>query len=383
MRILHTSDWHLGKTLHGLDLIEHQRAFIEDLLTIVDDQRVDCVIVAGDVFDKALPSVDAVSLFSDGLTRIADKCAVVVTSGNHDSAIRLGAGSALYRAGVHVVTEPTSACDQLDLQVGDVRLRIYPIPYLDPDHCRNLFGGAEPLARSHAAVMSAAIDRIWNHDKTLTIEPHARIAVAHAFVTGGEKCDSERDISVGGVDAVPAETFAGFDYVALGHLHRPQRVSTELPIRYSGSPLRYSFSEENQHKSVYLIDVDTTGVRSIQTIELVQPRCMVTVTGTFEEVTDPPTVLAHTDSWARVIVTDARRPERLVERIKELFPFALSIIHEPAGVVPQQTIGPRTVDLRDPVTVAADFVDAVTSAPPSEDELSVLRDAYEVARLQT
>lgn len=383
MRILHTSDWHLGKTLHGLDLIEYQRAFVDELLAIVEDQRIDCVILAGDVFDKALPSVDAVSLFSGGLTRIADKCAVVVTSGNHDSAIRLGAGSALYRAGVHVVTEPTAACDQLDLQVGDVRLRIYPIPYLDPDHCRSIFGGEEPLARSHAAVMGAAIERIWEHDKTLAIEPHARIAVAHAFVTGGERSDSERDISVGGVDAIPAEIFAGFDYVALGHLHRPQCVAADMPIRYSGSPLRYSFSEESQRKSVYVVDVDTSGVRSVQAIELVQPRGMITLTGTFEEISHPQTVTAHADSWARIVVNDAKRPERLVERMKELFPFALSIVHEPSGAIPKQTIGPRTVDLRDPVTVAADFVDAVTSAPPSEDELIVLRDAYEIARLNT
>lgn len=380
MRILHTSDWHLGKTLHGLDLLPFQQNFITELVSQVDELDVDCVIVAGDVFDKAIPSIDAVKLFSDALTQLADRCAVVVTSGNHDSAVRLGAGSALYRTGVHIATDPTAVTGQLDMHVDGVHVRFYPIPFLDPDHCRYLFGSEDqPLARSHQAVMDAVVEQLWQRDATLAITPHARIAVAHAFVAGGQRSDSERDLSVGGVETVVASTFSRFDYVALGHLHGPQRAGADH-IRYSGSPLRYSFSEQMHSKSMVVVDVDCSGVTAIDTIPITQPREMVTLEGSLSEVTDPHVVNVHSDAWVKAVITDNVRPPDLVAAIKSAYPQALSIIHTPTHQPIENLVGPTTVDLRDPVTVTQDFLQDVTSVPASRSEVRVIRNAYDAAR---
>ena len=170
-------------------------------------------------------------------------------------------------------------------------VRIYPIPFLDPDFARMAFADEdEPLARSHEAVLDAAMQRVRQDIASCAEPPTATIVMAHAFVTGGSPADSERDISVGGVESVSAETFVGADYVALGHLHGPQRILARgIPhIRYSGSPLRYSFSEVNHTKSVTIFDVTTDGIGEPVTFEMPQPRGMAVLTGHLDEILDPP-----------------------------------------------------------------------------------------------
>jgi DNA repair protein SbcD/Mre11 len=249
MRLLHTSDWHLGRTLHGVNLHEAQTAVLERICELVesppDGIPVDAVLVAGDVYDRGVPPVESVQLFEWTLSRLSAVTSVVITSDNHDSAIRLGYGAGLFRDRIRMVTDLGLLDLPVLLQGSDgVRAAVYGIPYLDPDHARvALAGGGEPLPRSHQAVVGAACDRIR---ADLADRPGVRsVVLAHAFVAGAEPSDSERSIMVGGVDRVAGTVFHGIDYAALGHLHGPQAPESAegSVVRYSGSPLRYSFSE--------------------------------------------------------------------------------------------------------------------------------------------
>ena len=382
MRLLHTSDWHLGRGLHGLDLREAQSVAVQQISDVVAGRGVDAVVVAGDVFDRAVPPIDAVQLWDDALRLLAEQVPVVVISGNHDSAVRLGAGAGLYREGIHLCTSAGDVGRPVLLNDDHGPVAIYPIPFLDPELARHtLADGDEPLGRSHAAVLGAAMARI-RADLAVRGDRVRSVVVAHAFVTSGstpEVSDSERDISVGGVESVHPSLFDGVHYVALGHLHGAQRVGGDR-VRYSGSPLRYSFSEVHQHKQVLLVDLDEHGQVEVEPVEIVQPRGMAVLRGSFEELMSSADHLAHVDDWVQVTVTDPERPAGLRQRVVERFPHALSIRHEP-------TSGPlaagATADARvpkAPAEVAASFVHHVTGGHISELELEAFTRAYESSR---
>jgi exonuclease SbcD len=236
MRLLHTADWHLGRALHRVPLLDAQRAVVDHLVGLAREERVDAILLAGDVFDRALPPVEAVRVAGDALRRLAEVAPVVVISGNHDSAGRLGFAAELIAAGgVHLRTEPTTSGDPLVLEDEHGPVAIYGIPYLDPDLARGPLGVEE---RSHDAVLGAAMELVR---RDLAGREGARaVVVAHAFVQGGEASESERDISIGGAETVPASIFSGADYVALGHLHRPHAVGGSGrpagPAAASGGP---------------------------------------------------------------------------------------------------------------------------------------------------
>lgn len=409
MRILHTSDWHLGRTLHGVDLLEHQAAHLDHLVELTRTEGVDAVVVAGDVYDRAIPPVDAVALLSDALARLAEHAHVVVTPGNHDSAVRLGFGDRVMRPGVHLRARLADVGSPVVLppRAGDAGspLLVYALPYLDPDAARHALAetpegegegdaAPRPLARSHEAVMGAAMRRVGaDLARRRAADPGVRAVVSgHAFVVGGLASESERDIRVGGVDAVPAATFGGWgvDYVALGHLHGPQRVTvphveragaaSRTVARYSGSPLAFSFSEQHQRKSTTLVDLARLAADPDAAVELVPapvPRRLADVTGTLDELLgaagEP-----HVDDWLRVVVTDAVRPAELYARVRARFPHALQVTHRPPRPVEREVVtavGPG----RDPLDVARDFVEHVSGHAPSDAEVAVLREAFELA----
>ncbi|WP_069387955.1 exonuclease SbcCD subunit D [Cellulosimicrobium cellulans] len=412
MRILHTSDWHLGRTLHGVDLLDHQAAHLDHLVELARAERVDAVLVAGDVYDRAIPPVEAVALLSDAVDRLAEHTHVVITPGNHDSAIRLGFAERLLRPGVHLRTRVADVGTPVVLGPGPGAgegdeggpLLVYALPYLDPDAARHELADdrSVPLARSHEAVMGAALRRVGADLAARRASGFVGRAVVsgHAFVVGGEPSESERDIRVGGVDSVPAGAFAGWgiDYVALGHLHGPQRVPVpdvprgtggadgERPdagapvVRYSGSPLAFSFSEVRQRKSTALVDLDRLGAGGHDAVELVPapvPRRLAEVTGPLDDLLgaagEP-----HVDDWVRVVVTDAARPAELYARVKERFPHALQVTHRPPQPAARETVtavGPG----RDSLDVARDFVEHVSGQAPTAAEVRVLRDALEGA----
>ena len=395
MRLLHTSDWHLGRTLHGVDLLEHQAAHLDHLVELTRSEGVDAVLVAGDVYDRAVPPVEAVSLLSDTLARLGEHAAVVVTPGNHDSAIRLGFGAGLMRAGVHLRTRVADVASPVVLppRVGNrasgdgPAVLVYALPYLDPDVVRRTLSPdpLHPLGRSHQAVTAAAMGRVRADLAARArrsagpgaVRPRA-VVLAHAFVLGGEPSESERDIRVGGIDHVAAGVFAGVDYVALGHLHGPQQISgpAGTVLRYSGSPLGYSFSEVHQVKSSALIDVGPGGVLGApRLVAAPVPRRLAEVAGTLESLLGT-SGDAHVADWLRVVVTDIARPPELYARVKARFPHALVIQHRPA-VASVERAQVAVTSARDPLEVAAEFVRHVTAAAPTPAESDALRSALE------
>ncbi|WP_136517846.1 exonuclease SbcCD subunit D [Cellulomonas telluris] len=385
MRLLHTSDWHLGRTLHGVDLLDHQAAYLDHLVDVVRAEAVDAVVVAGDVYDRAIPPVEAVTLLSEVLARLSEHATVVVTSGNHDSATRLGFGAALMRERVRLRTHVARLAEPVVLPADDGDVLVYGLPYLDPDAARTALGedGPDgvrvPLARSHQAVTTAAMARV-RADLAGRDGGAARprvVVAAHAFVVGGQASESERDIRVGGVDHVTADVFAGADYVALGHLHGPQSVPGPegTVLRYSGSPLAYSFSELRQRKSSVLVDLG--GPEPVtELVPAPVPRRLAEVTGTLDDLLGAAGE-RHTDAWVRVTVTDPARPADLFRRVRERFPHALVVHHRPDGAERTTERAAVVTSAADPVEVAADFVAHVTGAAPTEAEVHVLRRAYE------
>ena len=321
MRLLHTSDWHLGRSLHGTDLLAEQEAVLGGLADVVAAESVDVVLVAGDVYDRAVPSADATGVLDRVLTRLRSAGAqVVLTPGNHDSARRLGFASGLLAvSGVHVrastpgLDEPVLLADEH----GDVA--VYGLPYLEPDIARHELGLTE--GRSHEAVLGAAMDRVR---ADLFLRPGTRsVVLAHAFVGGGLPSDSERDICVGGVDLVPAAVFDGVDYVALGHLHRPQTLSPR--VRYSGSPLAYSFGEAGHEKQAWLVDLDAGGLGGVHAVPLPASRRLSVLTGELATLLADPAYAGVEDHFVSVRLTDPVRPVDPMRTLQARFPHCVHL----------------------------------------------------------
>ena len=371
MRILHTSDWHLGRSFHREGMLTHQGAFVDHLLEVVERERVDLVVVAGDIYDRALPQVDAVRLASEALARLAASPAkVVLTSGNHDSAQRLGFGSELIAAaGVFIRTDAARVATPILLDDEHGPVAVYGIPYLDPDTVREPW---QLSARSHAAALGEAMRRVRGD---LSGRRGTRsVVLAHAFVAGGdpdgvEASDSERDISVGGVSIVPTSVFEDVSYAALGHLHGRHTLTDT--IRYSGSPLAYSFSEARHRKGSWLVDLGPDGVTGAEFIDAPVPRPLAAVRGELETLLSDPALSEHEGSWLQVTLTDAVRPLQAMDRLRRRFPHTLLLGFDSTapviGGLPQRR-GPARRD-RD---LVADFVAELRGAPATADELTLL-----------
>ncbi|MGY2703590.1 exonuclease SbcCD subunit D [Nocardioides sp. HB32] len=365
MRILHTSDWHLGRSFHREGMLGHQAAYVDHLLEVVAHERVDLVVVSGDVYDRALPHVDAVRLADEALARLAaSRAAVVLTSGNHDSAQRLGFSSRLIdAAGVFIRTDARAVGTPVLLEDQHGPVAVYGIPYLDPDAVREPWG---LTARSHEAALAAAMARV-NVDRG---GRGARsVVLAHAFVAGAQPSDSERDISVGGVSLVPTTVFEGVDYAALGHLHG-RHTLTET-VRYSGSPLAYSFSEAGQVKGSWLVELDAGGFAGAEFVEAPVPRRLARIRGTLDGLLADPALTGHEDAWVQATLVDDVRPLQAMERLRSRFPHTLVLGFEPAGG--ERDHVPTAVPQgRSDHAVALDFVDAVRGAPATEAEAALL-----------
>ncbi|MFF3305886.1 exonuclease SbcCD subunit D [Streptomyces sp. NPDC002952] len=377
MRLLHTSDWHLGRAFHRVNMLGAQAEFIGHLVTTVRERGVDAVVVSGDVYDRAVPPLAAVELFDDALHRLADLgVPTVMISGNHDSARRLGVGAGLIgRAGIHLRTD-ASACGTpvvLPDPHGDVAF--YGLPYLEPALVKDQFGVDRA---GHEAVLAAAMDRV-RADLAARPPGTRSVVLAHAFVTGGQVSDSERDITVGGVAAVPAGVFDGVDYVALGHLHGSQTITER--VRYSGSPLPYSFSEADHRKSMWLVELGRDGALGAERVDCPVPRALARIRGRLEDLLADPALIRHEDAWVEATLTDPVRPAEPMARLTERFPHTLSLVFDPerASGEPEVSYARRLAG-RGEQEIAEDFVAHVRGAGPDAHERSVLRDAFDAVR---
>lgn len=424
MRILHTSDWHLGRTFHGRVLDEAHAVFADHLVELVQAERIDAVVVAGDVYDRAIPPIDSVRLLDDTLRRLSERTRVVLTPGNHDSAQRLGFGAGLLREGITIrartpeVDRPVIIPDR----GGGAGLYIYALPYLDPDAARESLppllderlgesapatttspddeeaqGAPRPwlLARSHQAVVAGALRLVAKDLASRRARDDRRVpalVMSHAFVVGGQaSAESERDIRVGGVDSVPSEVYTALgapplaprcgtvDYVALGHLHRPQEIRTRAAgprLVYSGSPLPFSFPEATTLKSTVVLELGPGGVTSLERVAAPCPYEATTLTGTLEELLGPRTS-GQTGHWVRIELTGPMPPDAMA-RLKERFTNLLAFSHRP----PQRQRREAMTVTRssDPVKVADRFLAQMLGRDPDPVEHSIMEAAHDAVK---
>ena len=379
MRLLHTSDWHLGRSLHRADLRAAQSAVLEHLVDVARAEKVDAVLVAGDVYDRAVPPVDAVELCEDALLRLHDTGArIVLISGNHDSARRLGFGSGLLeKAGVHLRTRPGALARPVVLEDAHGPVAVYGVPYLEPDAVRaELPPGQDEIPRGHAGVLGHAVACIRADADARGIA--RRVVMAHGWVSGGAASESERDISVGGVGQVPAELFAGFGYVARGHLHGQQTVAPQM--RYSGSPLPYSFSEASHRKGSWLVDLDDAGTARVEQVPAPVYRRLSVLRGRLADLLGSAAYGRYEEDFVSVTLTDPSRPEGAMDSLRARFPHVLVLAFEPEGVVPDQRGYRARTAGRDDLSIAAEFVRHVSNACPTAAEEQLLASAFAAVR---
>ncbi|MET1022019.1 MAG: exonuclease SbcCD subunit D [Arthrobacter sp.] len=389
MRLLHTSDWHLGRSFHGVGMLDAQRAFIDQLVTFVRDEAVDVVLIAGDVYDRALPGVDVVRLLDDALVGLTGAGAqVVLTSGNHDSAIRLGFASRLLeRGGVHLRTR-LAELDQPVLfplgkdAAGDAGpvLAVYGIPWLEPRLVAEQLGVE---TASHFEVTRAATTRIREdlQSRSASRTVHS-VVLAHTFASGGISSDSERDLSIGGVGAVPLDLFDGFGYTALGHLHGRQELSPS--VRYSGSPLAYSFSEAQHKKGSWLLEVTAEGVGPVREVLWEAPRSLAVLRGKLEDLLSGEDFGWAEDAYCQITLTDAQRPAQAMEKLRSRFPDTLVLGFDPEGgtAVTSTSYSSRLAEAEDDLSICCGFLDHVRGRAADDREAAILAEALESVRLE-
>ncbi|MFF3608027.1 exonuclease SbcCD subunit D [Streptomyces sp. NPDC002463] len=382
MRLLHTSDWHLGRSFHRVGLLEAQAAFLDHLVATVHAHDVDAVLVAGDVYDRAVPPLPAVELFDTALHRLAEAgVPTVMISGNHDSARRLGVGAGLIeRAGIHLRTDPDGIGTPVVLTDAHGEVALYGLPYLEPALVRERLGAEKA---GHEAVLAAAMDRVRADLATRSAGTRS-VVLAHAFVAGGAPSDSERDITVGGVAAVPTGIFDGVDYVALGHLHGSQTLTPR--VRYSGSPLAYSFSEADHRKTMWLIDLGEDGTITADVrLDCPVPRPLARIRGRLDDLLADPALDPHEQSWVEATLTDPVRPAEPMARLTERFPHALNLVFDPerTGDDRGASYAQRLRDRSDQ-QIAEDFVAHVRGGAALDGaERSVLYGAFDDVRVDT
>jgi len=377
LRLLHTSDWHLGRALHEESLLEDQAWALERLLELVRDERPDVLVVAGDVYDRAVPPAEAVELLDEVLTRVAElSVPAVVIAGNHDSAERLSFGARLLAPrGLHLRGGLQAAAEPIAIAGKGL---VYAVPFVDPDVVRGL--EEDPDIRGHAAAMERVVARARADAARRSLPT---VLVAHAFVQGAAQTpDSERPVVVGSAGCVPAETIGGFDYAALGHLHAAQEVSPGA--RYSGSLLKYSFSEASHEKGVVLVEVER-GRATARTVALGARRDVVRLSGTLEELLRREDLDRHAQDLVEVTLDDPDYVLDAKRRLQARFAHVLNVVRRELaprpgeGAFGQQVAGAGKDDLK----LFESFFDTVTGALPGPEHRTVFTDALaELARTE-
>lgn len=322
MKLIHLSDLHLGKRVNEFSMIDDQRHVLDQILRVIDAERPDAVLIAGDVYDKPVPTAEAVALLDWFLVELSGReLQVFVISGNHDSAERMAFGGRLMeQSGVHLapVYDGTVARWTLTDEHGPVHL--YLLPFVKPVHVRRCFPERE--IETYTDAVAAAVE-------AMDVDPAARnVLVTHQFVTGAARCESE-EVSVGGSDNVDASVFDKFDYVALGHLHGPQTVGRET-VRYCGTPLKYSFSEAHHKKSVTVVELGEKGTVTVRTVPLTPRRDLVELRGAYEEVTrrDFYEGNGYQDSYVHITLTDEEDVPDALGKLRLIYPYLMKLDYD-------------------------------------------------------
>ncbi len=378
MKILHTGDWHIGKLVHGLHMTEDQGYLLKELTTLLQTEKVDVLIIAGDVYDRSIPPTEAVELLDEVLSTIVLDLGikVIAISGNHDSPDRLEFGSKLLRdRGLHIAGKLQPSVEPVVLEDPYGEVRFYPIPFCEPAVVKALY--KMDSVSNHDAAMKTVLAPI-----TETLDPGVRnVCISHGFVVGTEEpetSESERPLSIGGSEYVSAEYYQAFDYVALGHLHRPQRVSKD-GIRYAGSLLKYSFSEAKQKKSVTLIELKEKGKMTIEEKVLKPRRDLRVIEGDLEDLMNREVYsLENTEDYIHAVLTDKGTLYEPMNKLRSVYPNILQL--ERVRMELLETGGDQVVEMKgkNPTELFLEFYRKVTGEEePSGEALDCFSKVYQ------
>ena len=378
MKILHTGDWHIGKLVHGKHMTQDQEYVLEQLVDLLVEEKAEVLIIAGDVYDRSIPPTEAVELLDSVLSKIVLDLGiqVIAISGNHDSADRLDFGSKLLKdRGLHIVGKLQQKTEPVVLQDAFGEVRFYPVPYAEPAVVKALFEKEQSL--SHDEAMKTVLQPITDGlDENLR-----NVLIGHSFVVGTEepeRSESERPLSIGGAEYVSAGYYTPFDYVALGHLHRPQRVMTER-IRYAGSLLKYSFSEADQKKSVTLIDLKEKGNIEIRQHSLSPRRDLRVITGELEELMgEDVAALGNAEDYIQAVLTDRGTLYEPMQKLRSVYPNVLDLDRIRTEVIGAE--GEEVVQMKgkNPIELFTEFYGKVTgNGGPEEDALDYFSQVFQ------
>ena len=371
MKLIHLSDLHIGKRVNEFSMLEDQKYILKVILNIIDDEKPDGILIAGDVYDKSVPSAEAVQLLDDFLCRLAErKLPTFIISGNHDSAERLSFGSRLMNiSGIHLSPVYNGKVEPLTLTDEYGRVNIYMLPFIKPVNVRRFFPDSE--IESYTDAIRVAVDSM-NVDRN-----ERNIIITHQFVTGASRSESE-EISVGGSDNVDAAAFDAFDYVALGHIHGPQKIGREA-VRYCGTPLKYSFSEANHKKSVTIVEMGEKGRTEIRTAALVPLRDLREIKGRYEEIVLKESYEGtSTDDYMHITLTDEEDIPDVMNRLRVIYPNIMKLDYDNKRTRSNQSVGmAEDIENKTPLELFSEFYQVRNGQPMSKEQTAFMQSLIE------
>lgn len=371
MKFLHLSDLHIGKRVNEFSMLEDQEYILTRIINVIDDEKPDVVVIAGDVYDKSVPSAEAVQLFDDFLCRLAKrKLQVFVISGNHDSAERMAFGGRLMDiSGVHMSPVYNGKVEAISLDDEFGRVNFFMLPFVKPANVRRFFEDAQ--IESYTDAVRVAVENMnVNADER-------NVIVTHQFVTGAEKCESE-EISVGGSDNVDASVFDAFDYVALGHIHGPQNIGSEK-VRYCGTPLKYSFSEAKHKKSVTVVEIGEKGSLKIRTVVLGPKRDMREIKGTYAEITLKDNYInTNTDDYMHITLTDEEDIPDAIGKLRVIYPNLMKLDYDNKRTRSSAKLDIiENIEQRSPLDLFAEFYENQNNQPMTDVQTEFMKSLIE------
>ena len=371
MKFVHLSDLHLGKRVNEYSMLEDQEYILTKIINIIDDEKPSGVIIAGDVYDKSIPSAEAVQMFDDFLTRLAKRnLQVFIMSGNHDSPERMSFGSRLMdQSGIHISQVYDGKITPFTLQDESGDVNIYMLPFVKPVHVKRF---SDESIESYTDAMRVAIAQM-NVDQSTR-----NLLITHQFVTGATRSESE-DISVGGSDNVDVSVFDGFDYVALGHIHSPQNCTSER-VRYCGTPLKYSFSEAKDNKSVTVVELTEKGSLSVKTVPLIPMRDMVEIKGKYNEIMLKSFYenTSYQEDYIHITLTDEEDIVDAIGKLRTVYHNLMKLDYDNKRTRSvSQVDGAVDVETKTPIELFSDFYELQNNQPMSDEQKAFVEDLIE------
>ena len=371
MKLIHLSDLHIGKRVNEISMIEDQEYILLQILQIIDEENADAVLIAGDVYDKSVPSAEAMTLFDDFLCRLAKrKLPVLIISGNHDSPERLAFGSRLLElGGIHISPVYAGNVQSVSLTDEHGEVVFWLLPFIKPAHVKRFY--PDEGIESYTDAVRVAVEKM-GIDKT-----KRNVLLTHQFVTGSVTCESE-ELSVGGSDNVDASAFADFDYAALGHIHGPQNIGSNR-IRYCGTPLKYSFSEEKHHKSVTVVKLGAKGELELQLRPLIPRHELRSIRGTFAQLTEKSFYEGTaTNDYLHIILTDEEDVPEAVGKLRLIYPNLMKLSYDNTRTRVNQVIdGAEDVQRKSPLELFDELYELQNNQPMSHEQRNFAQELIE------